>query len=78
VVLITRTHNPGAGLLALPSGFIDAVNGRVERPLIAAMREAVEETGIKKVFLKGRVLIPQNPGGTTVPSISARRGISPF
>jgi len=46
VVLITRKHHPGSGKLALPGGFIDEVNGRVEAPLVAAKREAVEETGI--------------------------------
>jgi 8-oxo-dGTP pyrophosphatase MutT (NUDIX family) len=46
VVLITRKHHPGAGKLALPGGFIDEVDGVVEAPLVAARREAVEETGI--------------------------------
>jgi 8-oxo-dGTP pyrophosphatase MutT (NUDIX family) len=46
VVLITRKHHPGAGKLALPGGFIDEMDGVVEAPLVAARREAVEETGI--------------------------------
>jgi ADP-ribose pyrophosphatase YjhB (NUDIX family) len=46
VALITRIFAPGAGKLAIPGGFIDNVDGKVEVPLTAAMREAVEETGI--------------------------------
>jgi ADP-ribose pyrophosphatase YjhB (NUDIX family) len=46
VVLITRRHEPGKGKLALPGGFLDEVDGVVEDGLTAALREAVEETGI--------------------------------
>ena len=46
VVLVTRLHSPGAGLLSLPGGFIDATGTGVEKPLATAIREAVEETGI--------------------------------
>jgi len=53
VVLITRRHNPGAGRLALPGGFLDEVDGVVEDSLTAAMREAVEETGIDVELLRG-------------------------
>ncbi|GLR68703.1 hypothetical protein GCM10010909_33850 [Acidocella aquatica] len=52
VVLITRLHHPGAGLLALPGGFIDEVDGGVENPLDAAIREAVEETGVDERLLR--------------------------
>jgi ADP-ribose pyrophosphatase YjhB (NUDIX family) len=52
VVLITRVHNPGAGKLALPGGFLDEVDGVVETSLTAAMREAVEETGIDARLLR--------------------------
>lgn len=52
VVLITRLHQPGAGLLALPGGFIDDLNGVVENPLEAAIREAVEETGVDERLLR--------------------------
>jgi len=59
VVLITRVHNPGAGRLALPGGFLDEVDGVVESSLTAAIREAVEETGIDAVLLRdGR---PEGP-----------------
>lgn len=51
VVLITRTHNPGAGKLALPGGFIDDVDGVPEDGMAAAMREAMEETGISPEIL---------------------------
>src|ERR1700683_2755751 len=51
VVLVTRKHNPGAGLKALPGGFVDPVQGNggatvAENAVTAAMREATEETGI--------------------------------
>jgi ADP-ribose pyrophosphatase YjhB (NUDIX family) len=55
VVLITRAHNPGAGKLALPGGFIDAPGSVVEQPMAAARREALEETGISPAFLVGGV-----------------------
>jgi ADP-ribose pyrophosphatase YjhB (NUDIX family) len=50
VVLITRRHNPGQGKLALPGGFLDDVDGVVEDGLTAALREAVEETGISALL----------------------------
>ena len=58
VVLITRMNNPGAGLLALPGGFLDALNGGVEDPVAAARREAVEETGIEGGLLQGVDAVP--------------------
>ncbi len=58
VVLITRLHHPGAGLLALPGGFIDAVDGGMENPLEAAIREAVEETGVDEGLLRGSAAAP--------------------
>ena len=63
VVLITRRHNPGAGLEALPGGFIDPVQGIggatvAEKAVTAALREAVEETGINKQLLEGAQVIP--------------------
>lgn len=56
IVLITRRHSPGAGLEALPGGFIDSVRNRdgsvvVEQAERAALREAMEETGIDKNIL---------------------------
>lgn len=53
VVLITRRNNPGGGLRALPGGFLDPVpNGDggfgIEQAVTAALREAMEETGISK------------------------------
>jgi 8-oxo-dGTP pyrophosphatase MutT (NUDIX family) len=58
VVLITRTHEPGAGKSALPGGFMDVVNGVVETTLAAAIREAVEETGIDVALLRGARAVP--------------------
>ena len=58
VVLITRMHNPGVGLLALPGGFLDTVHGAVEDPLEAAIREAVEETGIDEGLLRRGAGVP--------------------
>jgi ADP-ribose pyrophosphatase YjhB (NUDIX family) len=63
VVLITRRHNPGAGLEALPGGFLDPVQGIggvtvAEKALTAALREAAEETGIDKQLLEGAQVIP--------------------
>lgn len=52
-VLITRLHNPGRGKQAFPGGLIDEVNGRVEASRTAALREAVEETGIAEAVLAG-------------------------
>lgn len=58
VVLITRRYSPGAGLQALPGGFIDPIRGIggatvAEKAISAALREAVEETGINKQLLEG-------------------------
>lgn len=62
IVLITRQHNPGAGLQALPGGFIDPVKGVdgtsvVEKAVTAALREAAEETGISERLLAGAQVI---------------------
>lgn len=51
IVLITRRHDPGAGKLALPGGFIDEIDGVPEAPATAARREAIEETGIDPALL---------------------------
>jgi ADP-ribose pyrophosphatase YjhB (NUDIX family) len=51
VVLITRLHEPGVGKFALPGGFMDAVDGVVEDGRSAALREAVEETGVSAALL---------------------------
>jgi len=63
VVLVTRKHNPGAGLKALPGGFMDPVRGSggaavAENAVTAALREATEETGIGKRLLEGAHIIP--------------------
>ena len=63
VVLIIRKHNPGAGLKALPGGFMDPVRGIdgaivAEKAATAALREAAEETGISKRLLEGAHIIP--------------------
>jgi len=63
VVLVTRKHNPGAGLKALPGGFMDPVQGGggatiAENSVTAALREATEETGISKGLLKAAGFIP--------------------
>jgi 8-oxo-dGTP pyrophosphatase MutT (NUDIX family) len=63
VVLITRKHNPGAGLKALPGGFMDPVPGVggatvAENAVTAALREATEETGISKRLLEGAHIVP--------------------
>jgi len=63
VVLITRKHNPGAGLKALPGGFMDPVQGTggatvAENSATAALREAMEETGISKGLLEAAHVIP--------------------
>jgi ADP-ribose pyrophosphatase YjhB (NUDIX family) len=60
-VLITRSHNPGRGKLAIPGGFLDATDGGVESSLDAAMREAVEETGISVAVLREAVASPLGP-----------------
>jgi ADP-ribose pyrophosphatase YjhB (NUDIX family) len=63
VVLVTRKHNPGAGLKALPGGFMDSVQGScgatvAENAVTAALREATEETGISQRLLEGAHIIP--------------------
>jgi 8-oxo-dGTP pyrophosphatase MutT (NUDIX family) len=63
IVLITRRNNPGAGLKALPGGFIDSVPGIdgtmvAENAATAALREAAEETGIDEHLLKAARIIP--------------------
>lgn len=50
-VVITRLHNPGRGKQALPGGLLDEVGGRVESSRTAALREAMEETGISTAAL---------------------------
>ncbi len=52
VVLVTRRFSPGAGMLAVPGGFIDELGGVVEIAAVAAAREAVEETGIDPSLLR--------------------------
>ncbi|HQT63779.1 MAG: hypothetical protein B7Z75_02020 [Acidocella sp. 20-57-95] len=52
VVLVTRRFSPGAGLLAVPGGFIDEIDGVVEIAAAAAAREAMEETGIDPALLR--------------------------
>ncbi len=56
VVLITRLHNPGAGRLAIPGGFIDLVEGRIEDIVTTARRELAEETGIDAALLRDAAL----------------------
>ena len=63
VVLITRRHNPGMGLEALPGGFIDVIHdseGAVvaEQPAKAALRETMEETGIGEDILATAKVTP--------------------
>jgi ADP-ribose pyrophosphatase YjhB (NUDIX family) len=63
VVLITRKHNPGAGLKALPGGFMDAVQASdgaivAEKAATAALREATEETAIAKTLLEAAQVFP--------------------
>src|ERR1700691_4578353 len=63
VVLITRKHNPGAGLKALPGGFMDPVPGSggatvAENAVTAALREVLEETGIGRQLLAGTRVVP--------------------
>lgn len=63
VVLITRRNNPGAGLRALPGGFLDPIphgNGGfgIERAAAAALREAMEETGIGQKILTAAEVKP--------------------
>jgi ADP-ribose pyrophosphatase YjhB (NUDIX family) len=63
IVLITRRHNLGAGLEALPGGFIDPIQRiggatAAEKAITAALREAVEKTGINKQLLEAAHVIP--------------------
>jgi 8-oxo-dGTP pyrophosphatase MutT (NUDIX family) len=63
VVLVTRKHNPGAGLKALPGGFMDPIQGSggatvAENAVTAALREALEETGISQQLLEGAHVVP--------------------
>jgi 8-oxo-dGTP pyrophosphatase MutT (NUDIX family) len=63
VVLVTRKHNPGAGLKALPGGFMDPVQGTggatvAENSATAGLREATEETGVSRQLLEGAQVIP--------------------
>jgi hypothetical protein len=67
VVLITRTHKPGAGLKALPGRFMDPVQGSggatvAENAVTAALREATKETGISKPLLEEAHIIPVGAG----------------
>lgn len=52
-VLITRLHNPGRGKQAIPGGLLDEIYGQVESSRTAALREAMEETGISAEVLAG-------------------------
>ena len=67
-VLITRLHNPGRGKQAIPGGLLDAVDGHVESSRAAALREAMEETGISADVL----------AGAAVNQIGHRRYARPF
>jgi len=63
VVLITRRHNPGIGLEALPGGFIDGIHDSEgamapEQAAKAALREAMEETGIGEDILAAAKVRP--------------------
>jgi ADP-ribose pyrophosphatase YjhB (NUDIX family) len=63
VVLVTRKHNPGSGLKALPGGFMDPVQGDggttvAENSVSAALREATEETGVSRQLLEAAGIIP--------------------
>ncbi len=63
IVLITRSHNPGIGLEALPGGFIDLIPGSegtavAEQAASAALREAMEETGISEDILAAAKVSP--------------------
>jgi 8-oxo-dGTP pyrophosphatase MutT (NUDIX family) len=60
VLLITRRHNPGAGLEALPGGFLDPQPGNagIEQAQSAALRETEEETGIAAAVLRAAHVTP--------------------
>jgi len=70
VLLITRRHNPGAGLEALPGGFLDAQPGDagIELAQSAALRETEEETGIAAAVLLA----------AQVTAVGARSYLRPF
>lgn len=68
VVLITRLHSPGRGKLALPGGLLDATADGLEPSLTAALREAVEETGISPALLDQ----------ASVTQLGHRRAVRPF
>lgn len=63
VVLITRRNNPGAGLEALPGGFLDPVRNPegvivAEQASEAVLREAMEETGVAEHVLAAATISP--------------------
>ena len=68
VALITRLHNPGRGKLALPGGLLDATANGIEPSVTAALREAVEETGISSTLLQQ----------ASVTQLGHRRAARPF
>src|SRR5580658_4174519 len=80
VVLVTRRHNPGAGLKALPGGFMDPIQGSggatvAENAVTAALREAKEETGISQQLLEGMahqelIAMPKTSSNKTFPGYS--------
>ena len=51
ILLITRLHDPGRGKRALPGGLLDRLPGGIETSRHAALREAMEETGISAEIL---------------------------
>lgn len=59
VLLIERGHDPFAGCLALPGGFVDP--GEVTRE--AALRELAEETSLAEVPVELEQLGAYGPGG---------------
>ncbi len=62
VALITRLHNPGRGMRALPGGLLDELpGGGVERGEDAARREAVEEAGFAPPLLARLPAMPLGP-----------------
>ncbi len=60
-VLITRLHNPGRGKQAIPGGLLDEIDGQVESSRAAALREAMEETGISAEVLAGAEISQLGP-----------------
>jgi 8-oxo-dGTP pyrophosphatase MutT (NUDIX family) len=72
VVLITRRNNPGAGLQALPGGFMDPIHDSQGNPIVesavgAALREATEETGIGEKILAAAKVTPVGKRGYNRP-----------